>query len=175
MSGRGILLLFFAVFFSVCSCAPEPLPEKPEMVEEEPGGGNTADNGGEEGGEESGDNNQSEEAMTINITVGGKVFKADIEASETGRAFLAKLPLRLEMRELNGNEKYCYGVELPRADRYFNTIAAGDLMLYSGNCIVLFYGQAGGYSYTPIGKLQSAEGLAAALGKDSVSVIFEKE
>ena len=113
--------------------------------------------------------------MTISIKAGGKTFKADIQDSETGRTFLAKLPLTLDMSELNGNEKYCYGVTLPRADKYFGSIAAGDLMLYSGQCIVLFYGPAGGYSYTRIGKLQSTDGLAAALGDGSVSVRFEKE
>ena len=113
--------------------------------------------------------------MTIKMTVGGKVFKADIENSETGKAFLEKLPLTLEMSELNGNEKYCYGVSLPRADKYYNSIAAGDLMLYSGNCIVLFYGPAGGYSYTRIGKLQDISGLSSALGSGSVTVKFERE
>lgn len=49
---------------------------------------------------------------------------------------------------------------------------AGDIMLYSGNCIVLFYGPAGGYSYTRIGRLQSAAGLAAALGSGTVTVVF---
>ena len=113
--------------------------------------------------------------MTIKITIGGKSFKADIEDTETGKAFIGKLPLSLEMSELNGNEKYCYGVSLPRDDKYYNSIVAGDLMLYSGNCIVLFYGPAGGYSYTRIGKLVSTEGLKETLGTGSVKVSFEKE
>ena len=113
--------------------------------------------------------------MIIRITVGSKVFKADIENTETGKAFLAKLPLTLDMSELNGNEKYCYGVSLPRADKHYDSIAAGDLMLYSGNCVVLFYGPAGGYSYTRIGKLTSTEGLKEALGTGSVKVSFTSE
>ena len=98
-----------------------------------------------------------------------------VEESETGKAFLDKLPLTLDMSELNGNEKYCYGVSLPKDDNYYNSIAAGDLMLYSGNCIVLFYGPAGGYSYTRIGKLASTEGLRDALGTGSVKVSFASE
>ena len=140
--------------------------------------GEMTENGGTADGQDSGDNpedTQSEETMTIRITIGSNVFKADIEASETGKAFLEKLPLTLDMSELNGNEKYCYGVSLPRSDKYFGTIAAGDLMLYSGNCLVLFYGPAGGYSYTRIGRLSSVDGLAAALGRGSVSVTFGKE
>lgn len=47
-------------------------------------------------------------------------------------------------------------------------------MLYGSNCVVLFYGKAGGYSYTRIGKLDSTEGLATAVGRGEVSVTFEK-
>ena len=117
---------------------------------------------------------QETQTMTIQITVGNKVFKADIEASETGKAFIAKLPLTLDMSELNGNEKYCYGVELPHADKRYDSLSAGDLMLFSGNCIVLFYGSAGGYSYTRIGKLSSTEGLKEALGNGRIHVTFAK-
>ena len=152
-----------------CSCTPAPLPGTSEEppVENTPEGDNTdpKDN----------DDDNNTESMTINIFVGDKVFKSDIEDSETGKAFIGKLPLTLDMSELNGNEKYCYGVSLPRADKYYNSIAAGDLMLYSGSCIVLFYGSAGGFSYTRIGKLRSTSGLASALGGGSVTVKFEKE
>ena len=113
--------------------------------------------------------------MKVTITAGGISFVADIEDSETGRAFMEKLPLTLEMSELNGNEKYCYGVSLPGNDRHYESIEAGDLMLFSGNCIVLFYGPAGGYSYTGIGKVSDISGLADALGSGSVSVKFEKQ
>ena len=116
-----------------------------------------------------------EQSMTIRITVGSHVFKADIADSETGRAFIGKLPLTLDMSELNGNEKYCYGVSLPKADTYYASIAAGDLMLYSGSCLVLFYGPAGGFSYTRIGRLASTEGLKEALGTGRVNVSFAKE
>lgn len=115
------------------------------------------------------------QSMTIHIAVGEKTFTAHIEDSETGRAFVAKLPLTLDMSELNGNEKYCYGVELPGADKYYDSIAAGDLMLYSGNCVVLFYGSAGGYNYTRIGNLTGTDGLKEALGTGSIRVSFAKQ
>ena len=119
--------------------------------------------------------NKKETSMKVTVTAGGKSFSADIEDSETGRAFMEKLPMTLDMSELNGNEKYCYGVSLPSEDQRYDSIAAGDLMLYSGNCIVLFYGPAGGYNYTRIGKVSDASGLAGALGGGSVSVKFEKQ
>ena len=110
----------------------------------------------------------------IVVSVGGKSFTAKVEDSETGRAVVAKLPLTLSMTELNGNEKYCYGVSLPTASRYYSTIEAGDLMLYGSNCVVLFYGAAGGYSYTRIGRLTSTAGLVSAVGNGSASVTFDK-
>ena len=118
--------------------------------------------------------NHEDASMKVKITAGGKTFAADIEDSETGKAFWDKLPMTLQMSELNGNEKYCYGVTLPRNDKHYGSIAAGDLMLYSGDCIVLFYGAAGGYSYTRIGKVADVTGLASALGKSSIMVKFEK-
>ena len=110
----------------------------------------------------------------IVVKVGGKSFAAKIEDTATGRAFMEKLPLTLNMTELNGNEKYRYGVALPTAAQYFAKIEAGDLMLYGSNCLVLFYGAAGGYSYTRIGKLTSTGGLAKAVGNGTASVTFEK-
>ena len=108
------------------------------------------------------------------VTVGGKRFAALVEDTATGRAFLEKLPLTLDMQELNGNEKYRYGVALPTAAVFCATIEAGDLMLYGSNCLVLFYGAAGGYSYTRVGRLVSTEGLAEAVGSDTATVTFEK-
>ena len=110
----------------------------------------------------------------INITIGGKTFAAEIEGTETGRAFVSRLPMTLDMSELNGNEKYHYMSEpLPTNAKYYSTIEAGDLMLYGNTCVVLFYGKAGGYSYTRLGKLKQTNGLVSAVGSGSVSVTFE--
>ena len=161
----GYILSFIAAFSILASaCSTDSLPEEQAGAgQKETPADTPAVNGND---------NEKEESMTIKITIGDKVFNADIEDTETGKAFLAKLPLTLNMSELNGNEKYCYNVSLPRADKRYDRIAAGDLMLYSGNCVVLFYGPAGGYSYTRIGRLKSTDGLAAAVGKGSVSVTF---
>ena len=117
----------------------------------------------------------SESPMTeIRITVGGRTFAADIEDSETGRAFVGLLPLTLDMSELNGNEKYYYlDTTLPTRPQHYDAIEPGDLMLYGNSCVVLFYGPAGGYSYTRLGRLRQTDGLAEAVGHGSVSVTFE--
>ena len=113
------------------------------------------------------------ESRAISVSVGGKRFAAVVENTATGRAFLEKLPLTISMNELNGNEKYCYGVTLPTNASHCDAIAAGDLMLYGSDCLVLFYGAAGGYSYTRIGRLVSTDGLADALGSGEATVTFE--
>ena len=154
------ILACFVLSLSACEKIPVPTEQEQQKQPE--------DNGQQNG-------NEDNQSMTIKITAGGKTFTADIEDSETGKAFLAKLPLSLDMSELNGNEKYCYGVDLPRSDKHYDSIAAGDLMLYSGNCVVLFYGSAGGYSYTRIGKLTSTDGLKEALGTGNISVTFAKQ
>ena len=113
--------------------------------------------------------------MEITITAAGKAFTATIEGSETGKAFIQRLPMTLEMSELNGNEKYCYGVALPHNDSRYDRIEAGDIMLYSGDCVVLFYGPAGGYNYTRIGKIEDITGLADVLGRGGESPCQHKD
>ena len=51
---------------------------------------------------------------------------------------------------------------------------AGDLMLYGSNTLVLFYKPfSTSYNYSPIGRIESPLGLAAALGSGNVTVTFE--
>ena len=117
---------------------------------------------------------QEETNLKIEISVSGKVFSAELADSETGRAFAAMLPLTLRMSELNGNEKYHYLEEdLPAAASCPGRIEAGDLMLYGRDCVVLFYESfSTSYSYTRIGRIADAEGLAEALGTGSAEVVF---
>ena len=90
------------------AAAADPFPSETDHTAPESGNTDPEDDA----------NNDKTESMTIKISIGGKVFKADIEDSETWKAFLEKLPFVLNMRELHGNEKYCYGVTLPSADKY---------------------------------------------------------
>ncbi len=82
-----------------------------------------------------------------------------------------RLPLELEMEELNGNEKYAYlEAPLPSAEEAPGEIHAGDLMLYGDDCLVLFYRSfESGYRYTPLGSLEDPAGLEELLGSGSVS------
>lgn len=120
------------------------------------------------------DNQEEQTNMKINVTVGGRVFAATLEDNDAARRFAALLPLSLDMEELNGNEKYFYLSEsLPANATSVESIAAGDLMLWQNSCVVLFYKSfRSGYSYTRLGRLDSPEGIADAVGKGSVTVGF---
>jgi hypothetical protein len=73
----------------------------------------------------------------LKITVGGKEFTAILRDNAAARALVSKLPLTLEMSDLNGNEKYHHfkdnlTAELPSSP---GTINAGDIMCYASNAL----------------------------------------
>lgn len=110
---------------------------------------------------------------TMKITIGNQVFNATLANNATAEAFKKRLPLTLEMSDYGGFEKIATIDNLPTADKRENSLDLGDLMLYSGNTLVLFYAQHGGYSYTRIGKIDNPEGLKQALEDKKVIVKME--
>lgn len=110
----------------------------------------------------------------VNIQVGNKNFTATLYNNDTVRALLEKLPLTLNMDELNGNEKFFFFSEkIPANGESVRNIRAGDLMLYGSDCLVLFYKSfSTSYSYTRLGHMEDAAGLAEALGSGSTEVTF---
>lgn len=117
---------------------------------------------------------KEEIALEIEITVNGRTFSATLYDNETAAAFKERLPLALDMSELNGNEKYYYlPQDLPTNSSRPSGIHIGDIMLYGNSCLVLFYEDfSTSYSYTPIGRIDDPDGLAAALGSGNVQIIF---
>lgn len=118
---------------------------------------------------------KEEKALNIEIAVNGQTFSAELYDNETAKAFKERLPLTLDMNELNGNEKYYYLPDsLPRNSSRPSGINTGDIMLYGSDCLVLFYESfSTSYTYTPIGKINDPDGLASALGSGSVQVSFK--
>lgn len=118
--------------------------------------------------------NKEENTLSITITVNERTFSATLYDNETAKAFKERLPIVLDMSELNGNEKYYYLPDsLPRDSSCPSKINNGDIMLYGSDCLVIFYESfSTSYSYTPIGKIDDPDGLAAALGSGSVQVTF---
>ncbi len=113
----------------------------------------------------------------MKITIGSKTFEATLEDNPTAGKLKALLPLRLNMTELNGNEKYYdLPTRLPTDARLPGAIQTGDLMLYGDNTLVLFYKPfKTAYTYTRLGRINNPSGLAAAVGTGNVSVTFESE
>ena len=108
----------------------------------------------------------------MTIIINGQTFLATLYDNETASALKAKLPLTLNMSELNGNEKYNYlPFSLPTDASNPGQIRAGDLMLYGSDCLVLFYESfPTSYRYTPIGRVNDPSGLADAVGDGGVQV-----
>ena len=119
---------------------------------------------------------EDDNMLIIEIVVGSKTFTATLYDNEAAKALVERLPLTLNMSELNGNEKYYYlDSNFPTNSSRPSGIKTGDIMLYGNNCLVLFYESfSTSYSYTPLGHIDDPEGLAAALGSGSVQVTFQK-
>ena len=117
----------------------------------------------------------SSNTNTMKITIGSSVFTAVLYKNPSATAFKARLPLTINMTELNGNEKYYdFPSALPTTASVGGNIKAGDLMLYGSNVLVLFYKNFNtSYSYTKLGYVDNPTGLAQALGAGNVIVKFE--
>ena len=116
---------------------------------------------------------KSDKRMTV--TVGDKTFAAVLYDNKTADELYSRLPLTLDMRELNGNEKYCdLDKSLPSKSSPAGHISKGDIKLFGDDCVVLFYDSfTSGYTYTNIGYIEDTDGLEEALGSGSVTMTFE--
>lgn len=114
--------------------------------------------------------------IRINISVGSEVFAAEFYDNESARAIVSEMPFTLEMDDYASQEKVTgLTFALPSTSTETPaTINAGDIYLWSGNNLVLFYTSfANSYSYVPIGYVVDTTGLVNALGTENVSVAFE--
>src|SRR5438046_1343507 len=77
------------------------------------------------------------DSMKLKITIGTNAFTATLYNNPTATAFKTRVPLTINMEELNGNEKYFdLPNSLPANASNPGTIQAGDLMLYGSNTLV---------------------------------------
>ena len=118
---------------------------------------------------------ENTDTVKLKVIVGSAVFSATLYNNETVNAFKSKLPMTINMTELNGNEKYYYfSNTLPAKALRADAIQAGDLMLYGNDCLVLFYKSFNtSYSYTKLGCIDDITGLVAAVDSGNVTVRFE--
>ena len=115
-------------------------------------------------------------AVTIKLNISQQEYTAVLEDNPAVRQLMSKLPMTLEMEELNGNEKYYQFAEsFPAADEDIGQIHAGDIMLFAGHYVVIFYKDfPSQYRYTRLGHIDNPQGLAEALGPGKAVVSFQK-
>ena len=125
----------------------------------------------------SSNNSLNIDSMKLKIIIGGNVFTATMYNNATATAFKSGLPITINMKELNGNEKYFdLPNDLPATASNPGTIQTGDLMLYRSNTLVLFYKTfSTSYTYTRLARIDNPSGLAAALDSGKIPVKFESE
>ena len=110
----------------------------------------------------------------MNIKVNNKIFKIVLEDNKTVKSLTQKLPITLEMSDLNNNEKYCYlNFTFPTDSKSVKSIKKGDVMLFGSNCLVIFYKSfTTSYSYTKIGHIENPADIETILGKKDIKVVL---
>ena len=118
----------------------------------------------------------SQNMKEISITIDGKTMSVqlvDNAATQKLATMLQEAPITYEADDYGGFEKVgALGHSLPTSNSQLTT-SAGDVILYNGNQIVLFYG-SNSWSYTRLGRIDysSLDELKAFLkaGEGRVSV-----
>lgn len=111
---------------------------------------------------------------TLKMKIDGATVTVDWEENESVAA-LAELvkdqPIRINMSMYGGFEQVgSLGTSLPRNDAQIKT-QAGDIVLYSGNQIVVFYG-SNSWSYTRLGHIidKTATQMKDLLGNENAAI-----
>jgi hypothetical protein len=113
------------------------------------------------------------------IKIGDKKVDVSWEENESVGALMDMCkdsPLEIQMSMYGGFEQVgSLGTNLPRNDSQ-TTTSSGDIVLYSGNQIVVFYG-SNSWSYTRLGHItdQDNEGMAELLGNGDVTITISME
>lgn len=120
--------------------------------------------------------NQQEEngVMKLNIKINEYNFIVDLENNKAVEELIDMLkegPIRLKLNDYGCFEKVGpLGKILTRNDRRMTTYP-GDIVLYQGNQIVMFYG-SNSWNYTKIGHVSDLADWDEALGDGDIEVII---
>lgn len=112
----------------------------------------------------------------MKIKVNGKVLNVKLDNNKATKTLMDKLKkgdIKIKAKEYGGFEKVGnLGFSLPTSDKYIKT-TPGDLMLYQGNQISLFY-NSNSWDYTKLGKVQNinAKDLKEILGTGNVELVL---
>ena len=115
--------------------------------------------------------------MKMNVNVNGQDFTATLEQNSAVSALVQMMengPVTLQLSDYAGFEKVGpLGQSLPASNSQ-TTTQTGDIVLYQGNQIVMFYG-SNSWSYTRIGRIDDLTGWEEALGSGDVTVTLSVE
>ncbi len=115
---------------------------------------------------------REETAMKMQVQVGERIFTATLEDNAATEALVEMIkaaPVELSMSDYSGFEKVgSLGASLPAEDRQ-TTTQTGDIVLYTGDQIVIFYG-SNSWRYTRLGHIDDLTGWEEALGSGDVTV-----
>ena len=121
-----------------------------------------------------GTNEGEQTTMKMNVQVGTYTFIATLEDNDAVWELTEMMqagPVTIHMSDYSGFEKVgSLGRSLTTSNNQ-TTTAAGDIVLYNGNSIVMFYG-SNSWSYTRIGKIDDLTDWTAALGSGDITAIF---
>lgn len=121
---------------------------------------------------------QEEQHMTLQMTINGTPVAVEWEDNAAVDALSEAVngnPLTIQMSMYGGFEQVgALGMSLPQDDVQ-TTASAGDIVLYSGNQIVVFYG-ANTWAYTRLGHItdRGADGMAQLLSNGDVSITLSR-
>lgn len=105
-----------------------------------------------------------------------EVIWEDNESAEALAELVSEAPLTIDMSMYGGFEQVgAIGTDLPSSD-INTTTKPGDIVLYTGNNVVVFYG-SNSWSYTRLGHIEnkSEEELKELLGKNNVRITLSAE
>ena len=156
-----ILLLSFVLLLSVTACASNETGNNKSLQNEED------------------DTMVDETLAAMTLQIGDDAVTVEWEENDSVNALteLAKdEPLTVQMSMYGGFEQVgSLGTSLPRDDVQ-TTTKAGDIVLYSGNQIVVFYG-SNSWAYTRLGRItdKTAAELAELLGNGNVTLTLSAQ
>jgi len=120
------------------------------------------------------DNSNIMEANSMNIQIGDTVLTATLVENSSVDALKEMLsdgPITINIRDYGSMEKVgALGMDLPRNDQQITT-EAGDIILYQGNAIVIYYAP-NSWNFTRLGKINNvtSEELREILGDGNVTI-----
>ena len=116
----------------------------------------------------------TEAETKMNVRIGDAVFTATLEDNTAVSEFIEMMkeaPVTINMSDYSGFEKVGpLGRSLTASNNQMTTVP-GDIVLYSGDQIVMFYG-SNSWSYTKLGHIDDLTSWEAALGSGDITAVF---